>query len=114
MVAEKFQIYSVKITGKYICESKKLNLFIFTHTPSKPPYPPPMFLSLFPRQKEITHSSRTAFSEDLFFHSKKGKGENYAVEKNTKIKPKRVLVTSFDKFHDLCNLYIFGLCFVVP
>ena len=22
MVAEKFQIYSVKITGKYICESK--------------------------------------------------------------------------------------------
>ena len=32
MVAEKFQIYNVKITGKYI-ESKKLNLFIFTHGP---------------------------------------------------------------------------------
>ena len=24
-----------------------------------------------------------------------------------------VLVISFDKFHNLCNLYIFGLCFVV-
>ena len=25
----------------------------------------------------------------------------------------KVSVTSFDKFHHLCNLYIFGLCFVV-
>ena len=25
----------------------------------------------------------------------------------------RVLVTGFDKFHHLCNLFIFGLCFVV-
>ena len=33
MVVEKFQIYSVKITDKYICESKKLNLFIFAHAP---------------------------------------------------------------------------------
>ena len=41
MVAEKFQIYSVKITGKYICESKKLNLFIFTHTPKQTPLTPP-------------------------------------------------------------------------
>ena len=31
MVAEKFQIYGVKITSKYICESEKLNMFIFTH-----------------------------------------------------------------------------------
>ena len=33
MVAEKFQIYTVKITANtfYICELKKLNLFIFTH-----------------------------------------------------------------------------------
>ena len=111
MVAEKFQIYSVKITGKYICESKKLNLFIFTHTLKQTPLPPPppCFYHYSPGRRKLT-----ILPEDLFFHSKKGKGENYAVEKNTKIKPKRVLVTSFDKFHDLCNLYIFDLCFVVP
>ena len=33
MVAEKFQIHGVKITGKSICESQKLNLFSFTHVP---------------------------------------------------------------------------------
>ena len=72
------------------------------------------FLSLLPRQNKITHSSRTAFSEDLFFSQQKGGGwENNGVEKNTKIKPTRILVASFDKSHHLCNLYIFGFCFVV-
>ena len=33
--------------------------------------------------------------------------------KMTKIKPARVLVTSFDKFDYLCNLHIFGFCFAV-
>ena len=46
------------------------------------------FLSLPPRQKEITHSSRKAFSEDLFFPQQKG-GEDYGVEKVIKIKPTR-------------------------
>ena len=31
-----------------------------------------------------------------------------------KIKPRRVLLTSFDKFHHLYSLHIFGFCFVVP
>ena len=68
MIAEKFQIYSVKITGKYICESKKKqwNLSIFTHA-SKQISLSLRFLSVLSRQKEITHSYRTAFSEDLFF-----------------------------------------------
>ena len=35
MVMEKFEIYGVKITGKYICELKKMNLFIFTHAPKQ-------------------------------------------------------------------------------
>ena len=35
MVVEKFQIYGVKITGKYICESKKFDLCIFTHVPKQ-------------------------------------------------------------------------------
>ena len=32
----------------------------------------PRFLSLSTRQKEIAHSSRTAFSKDIFFLSRKG------------------------------------------
>ena len=44
----------------------------------------PRFLSLSLRQTGIAHSFRTAFSEDIFF-----------------------------KFHNLCNLYSFGLCFAV-
>ena len=35
MIAEKFQIYCAKITGKHICESKILNLFILTHAPKQ-------------------------------------------------------------------------------
>ena len=42
------------------------------------------------------------------------RGEDYGAEKMTKVKLARVLVTSFDKFHHQCNLYIFGFCFVVP
>ena len=33
-----------------------------------------------------------------------GGGFGYKVEKITKTKSARVLVTSFDKFHNLCNL----------
>ena len=103
MVAEKFQIYSVKITGKYICVLKNWI---------------PSFLLINLRQEEITHSSRTAFSEDLFFPSRKGdlgKGvRDYGNEKITKIKPTRALVTSSHKFHHICNLFIFSFHFVVP
>ena len=35
---------------------------------------------------------------------RRGRGFGYKVEKITKIKSARVLVTSFDKFHNLCNL----------
>ena len=42
------------------------------------------------------------------------RGEGYGAEKTTKVKLMRVLVTSFDKFHHLYNLYtFFGFCFVV-
>ena len=33
MIAEKIQIDGIKITGFYICELKKLILFIFIHAP---------------------------------------------------------------------------------
>ena len=54
------------------------------------------------------HSSWTAF-----IFSWVERGQDYGVEKITKIKPMRVVVTSFDKFDHLFNLYTFGLCFVV-
>ena len=80
--------------------SQKLNLFIFTHAPRQKEI-------ITPRQKEITHSSQTLFSSAE-------RGEDYGFEKITKIKPIMVLVTSFDKFYHLWNLYISGFCFVVP
>ena len=67
MVAEKFQIYDVKIKGKYIYESKNLVCLFLLMSPRRN-------LSLHTRQKEITHSSQTSFSEDLFFPSRKRGG----------------------------------------
>ena len=62
--------------------------------------------------KSFTHFTPTAFSEHQFFLSRKR--EDYGAEKMTKAKLVRVLVTYFDKFHNLCNLSIFYFCFVVP
>ena len=52
------------------------------------------------------------FWKSIFRQQKRG--ENYGAEKMTKIKLARILVTSFDKFHHFCNLYVFGFCFAVP
>ena len=82
MVAEKFHIFSVKITGKFV--SQKIESVHFYSRPKAKL--PPRFLSLSPRQKEIAHSSRTAFSEDIFSSAERGGGrKDYGVEKNTKI-----------------------------
>ena len=53
--------------------SQKLNLLIFTYAPKQREITPP-------RQKEITHSSQTVFSEDLFFHCRKGGGELWSLK----------------------------------
>ena len=48
----------------------------------------PGILSLSSRQKDITHSSRTAFSKDIFFSAERGEGrggEDYGVEKIPKL-----------------------------
>ena len=68
MVVEKFQIYGVKITEKCLCESKKMNLFIFTHAP-KQNFPQVFIIS---RQKEIIHIPQKAFFENLLFPKQKG------------------------------------------
>ena len=58
--------------------------------------------------------SNSVFWRSIFSRAERW-GEDYGVEKITKIKPtRRVLVTSFDKFHHLCNLNIFGFCFAMP
>ena len=63
--------------------------------------------------KKLPITTTRPFLKIYFFPQQNGE-ENYGVEKITKIKPTRVLVTSFEEFHHLCNLYIFGFCFVVP
>ena len=63
-------------------KSQKIESVHFYSYPKQNPPP-----SLSPRQKEIAHSSGTTFSEDIFPEQKGGGewGENYGVEKNTKI-----------------------------
>ena len=99
MAVEKFQIYDINITGRYICESKSWICSYLLMTSFSSPW-----------RKKITHFTQTAFSENIFFI--KQKGEGYAAENMTKFKLARVLVTSFDIFHHLYNLYI-GFCFFV-
>ena len=107
MVVEKFQSYSVKIIAIHLWV-KKLNLFIFNHAPKQNS---PRFLSLSSRQTGIAHSSRTSFFEGIFFFW--GERGERIMELKELPKLAKVSVTSFDKFHHLWNLYIFGLCFVI-
>ena len=108
MVAENFQIYSVKITSKYICAPKnyvqKKNLFIFNHAPKQNSPQAKRKLPI-PREQR--------FLKIFFLGQKGGEGvtEDYGAEKNTKIY--KGIGQSFEKSYHLCNLYIFGLCFVV-
>ena len=68
MVGVKFQIYGVHITGKCICQ------IFTTPLPGKT-----LFLSLTPRQTEVTHPSRHRFSENLFPQQRKGAYESYTL-----------------------------------
>ena len=107
IVAENFQIHGVKITGKYICESKSWTCS-FLLMPLSKNLPPVIIITTAGRRK-LTISSKQRF---LYFSSAE-KEEDYGAEKMTKIKLVRVLVTSFDKFHHFCNLHIFGFCSVL-
>ena len=68
MVVEKFQIYGVKITGKYLCESKKWICSFLLMPPSKTL--PQVFI--IPWQMEIVHIPQKAFFENLLFPKQKG------------------------------------------
>ena len=101
LLRKSFKFVLLRLLANIFVSQKIESVHFYSSPPSKT-LPQVFFIT--PRQKEITHSSRTAFSEDLFFISRKEGGEEGE---------ERVLVTSFDKFHYLCNRYIFGFCFVV-
>ena len=84
---------------------KKLNLFIFNHAPKQNSLPG--FYHYPPGRWELPIPPEQPFWR-YFFLRRKGERNNFDYSKLT-----QVSVTSFDKFHHLCNLYIFGLCFVV-
>ena len=73
MIAEKFQIYSVKITGKYICESKKKqwNLSIFTHA-SKQISLSPVFISTLQAEGNYPFLPNSVFWGSIFSLAEKG------------------------------------------
>ena len=52
---KRYGVNGAKITGIYICESKKLNLFIFTNAP-KQNKTLPQVLIITQKQNQITHS----------------------------------------------------------
>ena len=81
MVAKTFQIYNVKTTSNTFLSQKIESVQFYSCPQAKLS---PRFLSLSPRQTGIAHSSRTAFSEDIFSWAERG-GEDYVVEKITKI-----------------------------
>ena len=110
IVAKKFQIHGVKITGKYICESKNW-ICSFLLMPSSKIIPQVLIITT-PDRRKSNISPEQHLLKILLFPSRKE--EDYGAEKITKIKLARILVTSFDKFHHFCNLDIFGFCFVVP
>ena len=81
MVAEKFQIYSVKTTANTFVSQKIESLQFYSCPQAKLS---PRFLSLSPRQTGIAYFTKTAFSEDTFSVAERG-GEDSVVEKITKI-----------------------------
>ena len=108
MVAEKFQIHDVKITGKCICESKSWTCSFLIMSLSK--NRPQVLIITTSGRRKVTISLKQRF---LYFSSAE-REEDYGAEKMAKITLARVLVASFDKFCHFCNHYIFGFCSVAP
>ena len=89
---------------------KKLNLFIFTHALKQ--NSPQGFYHYPPDRRELPIPPEYCFLKIFFPEEKGGEGERImGLKKIPKLT--KVSVTSFDKFHYLCNYYIFDLYFVV-
>ena len=109
MVAEKFQIYSVKITANTF-ESQKIESVHFYSCPSSKTfshrYPP--------GRQELPIPPEQRFLKIFFPEQNKTRGEGGGIMELKKLpKLTRESVTHFEKFHHLCKLHIFGLCFDV-
>ena len=98
LVVEKFQIYSVKITANAFVSQK-----IFTHASKQ--HSPPGFYHYLPGRRELPIPPKSGFWRYFL--------KIMELKKQQQQKKTQVSATSFDKFHHLCNLYIFGLCFVL-
>ena len=85
MAAEKFQIYSVKIIANTFV-SQKVLLMPPSKTPRPAPYPPPSpgFYRYLPGRQELPIPPEQHFQK-IFFPEQKEGGEEYGVEKITKI-----------------------------
>ena len=109
----------------YLTLQVRINKTVNKHTVDYHPSPSQLISKIHPliflRTPKGFISSKSLFNLFFFLHSSwtafifswVERGQDYGVEKITKIKPMRVVVTSFDKFDHLFNLYTFGLCFVV-
>ena len=86
---------------------KKLNLFIFTHAPKQ--NSPQVFIIILQADVNCPVLPNSIFWR--YFPEEKGEERIMELKKIPKLT--KVSVTSFDKFHHLDNLYIFGSCFVV-
>ena len=72
MAAKKFQKYSVKITDKYICESKYLICsFLLMPLIKTPPPPPAGFYHYHPNRRKSPIPAKQRFLKVYFFLSRK-------------------------------------------
>ena len=92
---------------QYICESKNWICSFLIMPPSKTLSQ--VFIIILQADGNCPFLPNSVF-EDIFSW---GEREERIMDLKELPKLTKVLVTSFDKFHHLCNLYIFGLCFVV-
>ena len=71
MIAEKFQIYSVKITGKYICQSKKKKESVHFYSCLQPKLSP-VFISTLQAEGNYPFLPNSVFWRSIFSLAEKG------------------------------------------
>ena len=106
MVAKNFQIYSVNITANIFVSQKIESVHFYLCLQAKLSR---VFIIIFQADGNCPFLPNSFFEDIL----KKEGGRERIMELKKIPKLTKVSVTSFDKFHHLCNLYIFGLCFVL-
>ena len=108
MVAKRIQIYSAKTTANTFVSQKIESVQFYSCPQAKLS---PRFLSLFPGRRELPIPPKQHFLKMYF--PEQSEGDRIMYLKKLPILT-RVLVTSFDKFHHICNLYIFDLfCYAI-